>query len=413
MNSYGSKLSFWHFVFLWCGAAISIAEILTGGIIAPLGFKIGLLAIIAGHVIGTSIFAFGGIIGTREEMPSITTTRISFGLYGSYLFSILNVLQLVGWTAVMIKAAAESLNLISKVMWSINNIALWSIVIGILTVIWIICGMTGFKKINTIAVALLLILTIVLGWIIFRSGKVFSSAAPISNSISFGGALELVVVMPISWLPLIADYTRFARSEKQGAFGSFLGYFIGSTWMFVIGLGAAIISKNSDPSAMLLAANLGISAFGIVILSTITTTFLDAYSAGVTFLNIMPKLNEKTTAVVMTIIGTILSLKFSIGNYTNFLYAIGSVFSPLFAILLTDYFIIRKQTKIVEDLLLNIGAAIIWALGVIFYYIFIKLDFILGATVPSMIITVIIYLIAWRYINKWKLMKKSKNSYIA
>jgi putative hydroxymethylpyrimidine transporter CytX len=308
----------------------------------------------------------------------------------------------------MIKTAAESLNLISKTMWSINNMPLWIILIGLLIVIWIVCGMTGFKKINSVAVFLLLILTIVLGWIIFKSGKVFS--APATQGISFGGALELVVVMPLYWLPLIADYTRFAKSEKQGAYGSFLGYFIGSSWMFIIGLGAAIVSKNPDPSAMLLAANLGMSAFGIVVLSTVTTTFMDAYSAGVTFLNIMPKLNEKTTAVVMTIIGTIASLVFSIDNYTNFLYAIGSVFAPLFAILLTDYFIIKKQTKIVDKLLLNIGAILVWAIGVVLYYVFIKLDFILGATVPSMIITGIIYLIAWRYINKWKLMKSLKNS---
>ncbi|HEY5561484.1 MAG TPA: putative hydroxymethylpyrimidine transporter CytX [Clostridiaceae bacterium] len=402
-----NKLSFWHFAFLWCGAAISIAEILTGGFIAPLGFKNGFIAIILGHLIGTSIFVLGGIIGTREQIPSIASTRISFGLYGSYLFSILNVLQLVGWTAVMIKSAAESLNLISKAMWSIDSMPLWIVTIGMLTVIWIIFGMTGFKKINTVAVFLLFILTIVLGRIIFKSGKVFS--APASSGISFGGALELVVVMPLSWLPLIADYTRFAKSEKQGAYGSFLGYFIGSSWMFIIGLGAAILYKNPDPSAMLLAANLGISAFAIVVLSTVTTTFMDAYSAGVTFLNIMPKLNEKATAIVMTLVGTIVSLFFSIANYTNFLYAIGSVFAPLFAILLTDYFIIKKQTKVVDTLLLNIGAALIWAIGVVVYYIFIKLDFIFGATVPCMIITAIIYLIGWRYINKWKLMKNSKN----
>lgn len=409
MNSSENKLTFWNFAFLWCGAAISIAEILTGGFMAPLGFKIGLIAILLGHLIGTTIFVLGGIIGIREEIPAITSTRMSFGLYGTYLFSVLNVLQLVGWTAVMIKAAAQSLNLISSSIWSLNNITIWSIVIGVLTALWIAFGMTGFKKINTIAVLLLFILTLVLGWIIFRSGKLFS--APSGSGISFGGALELVVVMPISWLPLIADYTRFAKSEKEGVYGSFWGYFIGSSWMFIIGLGAAIISKNPDPSAMMLAANLGVAAFGIVVLSTVTTTFMDAYSAGVTFMNIAPKLNEKATAIIMTIIGTLVSLVFPIDNYTNFLYAIGSVFSPLFAIVLTDYFVIRKQTKIEEGMLLNIGAVIIWAIGVALYYVFIKIDFILGATAPSMIITGILYLIGWRYINTWKLMKHSKNSY--
>jgi putative hydroxymethylpyrimidine transporter CytX len=409
MNNSENKLTFWHFAFLWSGAAISIAEILTGGFIAPLGFKLGVTAIILGHLIGTAIFAFGGVIGTREKVPSITSTRISFGLYGTYLFSILNVLQLVGWTAVMVKSAAESLNLISKTLWSINNATLWSIAIGVLTALWIIFGMTGFKKINSVAVTLLFLLTVVLGWIIFRSGELFS--APAGDGISFGGALELSVVMPISWLPLIADYTRFAKNEKQGAWGSFLGYFLGSSWMFIIGLGAAIVSKDPDPSAMLLAANLGISAFGIVVLSTVTTTFMDAYSAGVTFLNIMPKLSEKSASVAMTVIGTIAALIFPIDSYTSFLYAIGSVFAPLFAVLLTDYFIIKKQTKIMDKLLLNIGAVVVWAVGVTSYYYFIKIDFILGATAPCMVITGLIYIAGWRFISKWKLEKNSKSSY--
>lgn len=406
MNN-NNKLSFWNLVFLWCGAAISIAEILTGGFIAPLGFKLGLTAILVGHLIGTTIFVLGGIIGTREEIPSITSTRISFGLYGTYLFSILNVLQLVGWTAVMIKSAASSLNAISINLWSINNITLWSILIGILTILWIAFGFTGFKKLNTAAVFLLFLLTLVLGWIIFKDSNVFTAKS--TGDISFGGALELSVVMPLSWLPLIADYTRFAKSEREAAYGSFIGYFLGSSWMFIIGLGAAIISNNPDPSALMLTVNLGMTAFGIVVLSTITTTFLDAYSAGVTFLNIMPKVNEKAAAIVMAGVGTILSLVFPIDNYIDFLYAIGSVFAPLFAVLLTDYFIIKKQTKIADNLLLNLGAAFIWAIGVALYYLFIKLDFFLGATAPSMVLTGLLYFISWRYISKWKLLKKSSS----
>lgn len=411
MSKTKEKLYFWDFVLLWCGAAISIAEILTGGSIAALGFKKGLIAIILGHVIGTAIFIFAGIIGTREKVPAITSTRISFGLYGTYLFSILNVLQLLGWTAVMINSCAQSLNLISKTMWSINNIPLWSVFTAVLIILVIAFGMIGFKKINTLAVVLLFALTLVLGWVVFRSGKLFSQSA--GTSMSFGSALELVIAMPLSWLPMVADYTRFAEKENEGAFGSFLGYFVGSSWMFIIGLGAAIVSKNPDPSAMMLAANLGISAFGIVVLSTVTTTFMDAYSAGVTFLNIIPKFNEKTAAIFITIIGMAVSLFVNMDNYTSFLYAIGSVFAPLFAVLLTDYFIIKKQTKIDDKLLLNIGAAIVWAIGVATYYLFIKLDFILGATLPSMIITGILYFISWRYINKWKLMKNSKNFYAA
>ncbi|MBZ9634385.1 putative hydroxymethylpyrimidine transporter CytX [Clostridium sp. FP1] len=399
------KLGFWTFLFLWFGAAVSVAEILTGGFIAPLGFKIGVVVILLGHLIGTGILMLGGIIGTREKVPAITSTGISFGVYGTYLFSILNILQLIGWTAVMIKVAASSVNLITQSLWSFNNVLVCIVLIGILTILWLSFGNAGMKKLNTTAVFLLFILTLVLGSIILRDKTLYAKAS--SSGISFGGALELSIIMPLSWLPLIADYTRFAKSEKGGAYGSFIGYFLGSSWMFIIGLGAAIVSNNSDPSAIMLAVNLGITALGIVVLSTVTTTFLDVYSAGVSFLNIMPKLSEKKVGIVMAIIGTLVAVILPIENYQSFLYAIGSVFAPLFAILITDYFIIKKNTKLQDSVLINWGAIIVWIIGIVLYYVFIKKDLLLGATVPVMIITGFIYAITWRWTYKWKLIKKS------
>jgi putative hydroxymethylpyrimidine transporter CytX len=399
------KLGFWTFVFLWFGAAVSIAEILTGGLIAPLGFKTGVIVILIGHIIGTGILILGGIIGTREKVPSITSTGISFGIYGSYLFSILNILQLIGWTAVMIRSAATSINLISQDLWRFDNVLVCIVLIGILTLLWIYFGNAGMKKLNITAVFLLFVLTLIMGTIIFKDKTLLTKAS--SGGISFGGALELSIIMPLSWLPLIADYTRFAKSEKQGACGSFIGYFIGSSWMYIIGLGAVIVSNNADPSTMMLAANLGITALGIVVLSTVTTTFLDVYSAGVSFLNIMPKLSQKTVGIIMSIVGTFVAIMLPMENYQGFLYAIGSVFAPLFAILITDYFIIKKNTKLKSSVLINFGAVIVWIIGIIIYYRFIKLDLILGATVPVMIITGFIYTISWRVTSKWKLIKKS------
>jgi len=398
------KLGFWTFVFLWFGAAVSAAEILTGGLIAPLGFKMGLIVILLGHLIGTGILVLGGIIGTREKVPSMTSTNISFGVYSTYLFSILNILQLIGWTAIMIKVAASSVNLISQNLWNFNNVLVYILLIGILTIMWLSFGNKGMKKLNITAVSLLFILTLVLGTIIFKDKTLLTKAS--TGEISFGGALELSIIMPLSWLPLIADYTRFAKSEKSGACGSFIGYFLGSSWMFVIGLGAVIVSNNSDPSAIMLAANLGIIALGIVVLSTVTTTFLDVYSAGVSFLNIIPKMSEKKIGIIMAIIGTFAAIIFPMANYEGFLYAIGSVFAPLFAILITDYFIIKKNTKVKSNVLVNFGAIIVWIIGIVLYNVFIKKDLLFGATMPDMIITGFIYAISWRVTSKWKLLKK-------
>ena len=402
--SEGNTLDFKHYLFLWFGAAISIAEILTGGLLAPLGFQSGVAAIVLGHVVGTGILVLAGWIGTQERIPALVSTRISFGTYGSYLFSVLNVLQLLGWTAVMIIAAARSANEISKLLWGLDQLSLWSIGIGGLVFLWIILGREGgVKKANMLAVFLLLGITMVLSSVVFKDSTALS--APSAGGMSFGQAVELSVIMPLSWLPLIADYTRFAKSKASAAWGSGLGYFVGSCWMYIIGLGAAIIAGNPEPSAMLLAANLGLSALGIIILATVTTTFLDAYSAGVSFGNVFPKFDEKRVALVMTVIGTIIALGVNIEQYENFLIAIGSVFAPLFAVLLTEYFIVKNR-KVQDEVLVNWGALIVWALGVGMYYQFITLDFVLGATIPVLVITAVLYRIVWGYTQTWKSCKK-------
>lgn len=272
---------------------------------------------------------------------------------------------------------------------------------------WIFFGNTGVKKLNLIAVVLLFILTILLSVVVFKNSELFRSSG--GGTLSFGSAVELNVIMPLSWLPLIADYTRFAKRKGDAVIGSFLGYFTGSTWMYTIGLGAAIATGNSDPGAMMLAANLGFTALGIVILSTVTTTFLDANSAGVTFLNIFSKLNERKAALAMGALGTLIAVIVPIEQYQNFLYAIGSVFAPLFAILLTEYFILKENRKLQEGLLINWGAAVVWVIGVIMYYQFIKLDFVLGVTVPVMVITGLLYCLSWRWTGSWKLSEKQQN----
>lgn len=388
---------------LWFGAAISLAEIFTGGLLAPLGFMDGLKAILLGHFIGGTILLLGGYIGAQSKLPAIMSTRISFGSYGSYLFSLLNVLQLIGWTAVMIISGGRAANELGKVLFGFDNINIWSVGIGALICIWILLGKEGFKKLNVIAVVLLFALTLLLCGVVFEQSSVFSSVG--TGEMSFGSALELSVIMPLSWLPLISDYTRFAQNKKSGLTGSFLGYFIGSSLMYTIGLAIALYAKDADVGTMMLALNLGFFALGIVLLSTVTTTFLDAYSAGVTFLNVFPQMNEKKVAFVMAIIGLVVAIFTPIEQYENFLYAIGSVFGPLFAIVLTDYFFFNK-IHIEPTLRLHVGSCVVWAVGVCLYYQFITLDFFFGSTLPVMAITSILFIMTKKVMSSWKLESK-------
>ena len=122
---------------LWFGAAVSMAEIFTGGLLAPLGFEQGLKAILLGHLIGGLILILGGYIGAQSKLPAIMSTRISFGHYGSYLFSLLNVLQLIGWTAVMIISGGRAANELGVALFGFDSINTWAIAIGIFIGLWI------------------------------------------------------------------------------------------------------------------------------------------------------------------------------------------------------------------------------------------------------------------------------------
>jgi len=404
-----NSLRFSHYFLLWFGAAVSVAEILAGGLLAPLGSSDGLSAILIGHFLGASLLVLGGIIGVRERVGAIASTRISFGVYGTRIFGMLNVLQLVGWTAIMIISAARSANEITKTLWNIDSYFGWSLGLGCLIMLWLALGReSGWKKTNAVAVALLFGLTVVLSVVLVK--ETGTNAAPVAGGMTFGEGVELSVVMPLSWLPLIADYTRFARSAGGAVAGSWLGYFIGSSWMYIIGLGAALLTGSADPSGVMLAANLGMAALGIIVLATITTTFMDAYSAGVSFSTLIPGLNEKHVALVMTAIGTVLALVVNMEQYEHFLLAIGSVFAPLFAVLLTDYFILGKRSA-EPGLLANWNALAVWAVGVALYYQFLKLDMILGATVPVIAVTGLLNIIVGRLGIQWTYCQKSQKSW--
>lgn len=369
---------------LWLGAATSLAEILTGALIAPLGFENGFLAIILGHLIGCTIIYYAGLIGAQTKLSAIESTRISFGKYGSYVFSILNIIQLVGWTAVMIMNGAKAFDVVIKNTYGFENEALWSILIALLISVWIVIGLKNLNKINIFAVGGLLLFTIVLGGVVFFTKS--SRPVELTDVMTFGMAVELSVIMPLSWLPLISDYTKNVDNEKMGTLASAGGYFLGSTFMYVIGLGAAIFSGTSDISAILMSVGLSVVALIIVLFSTVTTTFLDVYSAAVSFTNISQKYSDKLVSIIMCIIGTVLAIFIDASQYENFLYLIGSVFAPLFAILIVDYYIL-KNNKVNDDNLLNVKNSVIWVIGVVVYRLLLNVDTPIGITLPTMIIT--------------------------
>ena len=380
---------------IWFGAAVSIAEILTGTYFASLGFFKGLVAIVLGHIVGCVLLFLAGLIGAKTQKSSMDTVKMSFGDKGSIFFAVLNVMQLFGWTGIMIYDGALATERILAVGHMI-----WCLIIGGLILIWILIGIKNLGKINIVAMSALFIMTIVLSFIIFKGGAVFDTGNEGmsfgavfdtgNEGMSFGAALELSVAMPLSWLPLMSDYTKEAEKPVKATAASSIVYGLVSIWMYVIGMSAALFTKESDIAQILLKAGFGIMGLLIVVLSTVTTTFLDVYSAGVSTESIFSKVEAKWVAMAVTIIGTLGAVILPMDDITGFLYLIGSVFAPMIAIQIVDFFVLKISH---DEKKFSVQNIIIWGIGFIIYRVLMKVDTPIGSTIPSMLITIFISVI--------------------
>lgn len=371
---------------IWFGAGISIAEILTGSYFAPLGFSKGIAAILIGHAIGCALFFFTGYIGALSKKSSMETTRISFGKIGGSFFALLNVLQLVGWTGIMIYDGSLAANGIAN-----SSSWIWALVIGALIVLWILIGITNIGKLNLVAMTALFVLTLVLCKVIFFGKNAVVAIESAGESLSFGAAVELAVAMPLSWLPLISDYTKDSAKPFAATLASTLTYFAVSCWMYIIGMGAALLTGTSDIAQIMLKAGLGIPALVIIVLSTVTTTFLDAFSAGISFGAIFKNANTKIVGIIVALVGTLAAVFYPMDNITDFLYLIGSVFAPMTAILIADFFVTKNESSKKQIDFVRIA---LWLLGFILYRILMKYDIPCGNTLPDMAITFVLTLVA-------------------
>lgn len=379
---------------LWFGAALSIAEIFTGTLFAPLGFEQGVIAILLGHIIGGLLFFLAGLIGANTRRSAMETVRIGFGHQGASGFALANVLQLIGWTTVMIITGAAATDAILP--WGTIT---WSLIIGGLIILWLVLGYSNLTRLNLVAVGLLFCLTIWLSFIIFDPSSALVGALQLTDDqrLSFGAAVELAAAMPLSWLPLVSDYTRTAKRPVAATVVSTLTYSVVSIWMYVIGLGSAIYAGETDIAAVMLKTGLGLWPLLIIIFATVTTTYLDAFSAGVSFVSIFPNLSEKATAISLTVLGIILAILVPMTEYENFLFLIGSVFTPMIAILFTQYFLLKQDASGRKFYLPNL---ILWLVGFILYRNVMTYETPLGTTFPVMIVIALLTYIVGRFTNK-------------
>lgn len=368
-----SKNKYVNVFLLWVGVAISIAEIVTGTLLAPLGWAKGSLAIILGHVIGCFVFLLpAAYLSAKHHQSAIGVVGLIFGKWGVKLFALLNAIQLIGWTAVMIVNAQVAMNGLSAQLFHFRSVIGMSVVVTILIIVWLLLKHDWLFKINNAVVILLAVGMLILVWVL-ATGKGAAVPATDLGEISFGAAVELSVTMSLSWLPLIGDYTQNEKRPLKISLASVSGYFLASCFMFMIGLITVIHTGQTDFTAALVNTNLGLVALFIIVFSTVTTTFMDAYSAAQNIQTLAKKGSLNWLAVGVMVIGLLMATLVSLNFYENFLYLIGAVFTPLFAILFVSAFVLRRR--------LSLGLNFAWWLvGTLGYYGLQKFDFAFGTT---------------------------------
>lgn len=401
---------------MWAGIAISVAEIWAGSQLGEAGLVWGVVIILAGHLLGGLVLSAAGCIGTRYGVMSMQSTRLVLGNRGSALPSLLNVVQLVGWATYMLALSGDIGAAVGAgVGGVVASRVFWIVLIGAGTLAWsFLVGSRHLKWVHYGVVFGLLGLSVLLTWIAL-DGRHYPLAGPALRPLSAGRGmllLDLVIAMPISWVPLIADYSRLARRERGAFWGSFIGYGLASSWMYLIGLVVCLASGSSDPATTLLELmgrlGLALPAMVLVFASTITSDFPDIYSSACSLLNIDRRIKPAYTMWATGLLTIVLALFLDRGTYEGFLVLIGTVFVPLFALVLAEYFVVRRQrldgidfetgAGLVFSRGFRPGGLVVWAIGSAVFLLARQAEFVLGGSISSFLVTAALHLAvaAWQ-----------------
>jgi len=365
---------------LWNDLSLGVLVLVTGGLLVPsLGLPAAVGAIAVGTVLGCLPLAAVALAGAREGLPGMVLFRPVLGRTGSAIPSVLNVAQLLGWTAVEFWAMGRLANALSDDLLGLDAFGFWLAVVAI--------GCTALA-IGGPVVVVKRFLERFGTWIVLASGigltvSLFATASPVDGPTGPAGglpfllAVDLVIVMPVSWLPLVADSTRFAAGERGVFSATFAGYAIGNAWFYV--LGALLVLHAAAPAdAIGLGGAIAELAGGaLLILGLIVgeapNAFANVYSTAVSALNIAPRVSEPAFMVATGAVAFVLALLVTMDRYEVFLFLIGSVFVPLGAVFLADYFV-RARGRYGPDAVFGAGtrgtrwaALVPWVAGFVVY----------------------------------------------
>lgn len=363
---------------LWGNLGISLLVIVAGTYLVPgLSLKAALLAVLVGGLAGNAMLGVAGLIGAQARVPAMVLLRAPLGRSGSYLATALNVLQNVGWSTFELIVIGTAAAALSERAFGFHARWLWILAFGALTLGFALLGPIGFVRtwVRKFAIWVVVASLVYLTWWTIDGAHLQALwSKPGTGAITFWGGVDLMIAMPASWLPLVADYTRFSRNGRAAFVGSGLGYLIPNLWLF--GLGALLLLSRSlgDPTDLLTTIAGGGLAGGLVLLAlTVDETdepFANVYSAAVSIQNVLPRASQRLLITAVTAVCTGIALAIDLRQYQTFLILLGAAFVPLFGVLLADWLLAGRHytpERIFGAPALRPGLVAAWLAGFFLY----------------------------------------------
>lgn len=367
---------------LWGSLGVGLLVIETGTFVAELGLARAVLAVAVGSVIGSALLAAAARIGAAERLPSMMLLRPVLGRRGSLVPTALNVLQLVGWTAFELWVMGHAAAVIGRALFGHGGAGVWIVVFALWSTAMALGGPLAVVRVwlEKVGVWAMLAASLYLTYRLASSvdlGALWSQAGTAPGG--FWRMVDLVIVMPVSWLPLVADYSRFATSPQASFRGTFAGYALANTWFYLLGV-LFVLSADLGPApspadlaAAIAALGGGALALVAILVDETDNVFADIYSAAVSIRNALPGADQRVLVVGLGALGAVLAAVARMDAYFDFLVLIGSVFVPLFGVLLADHYIVGRGAGYGggapdADGGVRWGAMLAWAVGVAAYH---------------------------------------------
>jgi nucleobase:cation symporter-1, NCS1 family len=341
---------------LWSNLSVSLLVIVAGAFLVLPADQFGLAlslpdalgAIVAATLAGSVLLGLGGLIGADARVPAMVLMRAPLGRRGSYLPTGLNLLQCLGWAVFELIIIATGASALSQQVLGFGGVVFWKILFGAVATALAFLGPVGFvrKYVRKFAIWVVIASLIYLCWWSLH-GRHPVALWHRSGAHAFWPGFDLVLASVISWTPLVADYTRFARTRRTGFWGAGFGYFVPAIPLFALGAVIALSRHISEAPALLTAVAAGGAASLLALLALTVDesdeAFANVYSGAVSLQNLLPRVPQRLLVGVVAAVATIGALVIDLRNYQPFLYLLGSFFVPLFAVLLADWLLAGRR----------------------------------------------------------------------